>query len=48
LIACADFIPVVGLTDDIGVIAGALATVAMHIKPVHKAQASAKAAGWFN
>ena len=42
--AVPDFIPVVGLTDDIGVITGALATVAMPIKPAHKAQASSKAA----
>ena len=46
--AIPDFIPVVGLSDDIGVLAGALATVTMHIKPEHKAQAAAKAAEWFD
>jgi uncharacterized membrane protein YkvA (DUF1232 family) len=46
--AVPDVIPVVGLTDDIAVLAGALATVAMHIKPEHKAEAVAKAAEWFN
>ena len=46
--AIPDVIPVVGLTDDIAVLAGAFATVAMHIKPEHKAQAAAKATEWFN
>ncbi len=45
--AIPDIIPIAGLSDDIAVISGALATVAMHIKPAHKAQASAKAAEWF-
>ncbi len=45
--AIPDMVPVVGLTDDIGVIAGAIATVAIHIKPEHKTQAAEKAAKWF-
>ena len=46
--AIPDVIPVVGLTDDIAVITGAIATVFTHIKTEHKAQAAAKASQWFD
>lgn len=42
-----DIIPVVGFTDDIAVIASALAVVTMHITPEIKAKADAKLADWF-
>ena len=40
-----DFIPVVGFTDDIGVLAAAVA--ASYIDAEAKAKADAKLAGWF-
>lgn len=46
--AIPDFIPIVGYSDDFMVVAGALATVAYHIKPEHKERARAQAAAWFD
>lgn len=42
-----DILPGIGFTDDFGVIASALAAVAMHIQPAHKEQAAAKLRTWF-
>ena len=42
-----DFIPVVGYTDDLGVLAAAVGTVATYITPEHKAAAAAKVQEWF-
>jgi uncharacterized membrane protein YkvA (DUF1232 family) len=42
-----DFLPAVGFTDDAGVLAGALAMVAMHIDRDVKAKASEKLKTWF-
>lgn len=44
--AIPDVVPVVGFTDDVAVLAGALATVATCISPEHKKQAASKAAEW--
>lgn len=43
-----DFIPVVGYTDDLSVMAAALVTVALYITPEVKALAHRKLAQWFN
>jgi uncharacterized membrane protein YkvA (DUF1232 family) len=45
--AIPDFIPVVGYSDDLGVLALALARVAMCITPEIKAKARAKMTDWF-
>ena len=45
--AIPDVIPLTGFSDDLGVLALALATVAFHIKPEHKRQAEEKLAEWF-
>ena len=45
--AIPDVVPLTGFSDDLGVLALALATVAFHIKPEHKRQAQEKLAGWF-
>jgi uncharacterized membrane protein YkvA (DUF1232 family) len=45
--AIPDFIPVVGYSDDLGVLALALARVAMCITPEIKAMARAKMKDWF-
>ena len=37
-----DFLPVVGFSDDLSVLAGAIITVAMHIKRKHRKQADEK------
>ena len=42
-----DFIPVVGFTDDIGVLAAAVVMAASYIDAEAKAKADAKLAGWF-
>lgn len=42
-----DAIPVVGYTDDLGVLTGAVAAVAAHIKPEHKRLAKEKLENWF-
>lgn len=42
-----DAIPIVGYTDDLGVLTGALAAVAAHIKPEHKRLAKEKFEIWF-
>jgi uncharacterized membrane protein YkvA (DUF1232 family) len=45
--AIPDLIPVVGFADDLGVLAAALATVAVYIKEEHKEQAQEKIKIWF-
>jgi uncharacterized membrane protein YkvA (DUF1232 family) len=45
--AIADLVPLVGYTDDLGVLVAALATVAKHITPEHRARATQKATEWF-
>ena len=45
--AIPDIIPVVGFSDDLGVLALAVTTVATNITPAIKAQAKAKAGEWF-
>ena len=42
-----DYLPVVGFTDDLGVITAALTTVASYISPEIKAKSKAKMAQWF-
>jgi uncharacterized membrane protein YkvA (DUF1232 family) len=42
-----DFVPVVGYGDDLGVLAGALVTVALHVKDVHVRKATATLRCWF-
>ncbi|MEE0990382.1 MAG: YkvA family protein [Paludibacteraceae bacterium] len=42
-----DFIPVVGYTDDVAAIAGAILAVAKCVSPEIKAQAKAKLKEWF-
>ena len=45
--AIPDYLPVVGFTDDLGVITAALTTVASYISPEIKAKSKAKMAQWF-
>ena len=45
--AIPDVIPLGGYSDDLGVLALALATVVGHIKPQHKRQAEEKLREWF-
>ena len=45
--AVPDLTPVVGYTDDLGVLVAALAAVAAHITPAVKAKAAAKVIEWF-
>ncbi len=45
--AIPDLIPVVGFADDLGVLAAALATVAVYINEEHKEQAQGKIKIWF-
>ena len=40
--AIPDPIPVIGFTDDLGVLIGAVATIAMHITPKEKKKAAEK------
>ena len=42
-----DFIPVVGFTDDIGVLAAAVVMAASYIDAEARAKADTKLAGWF-
>ena len=42
-----DFLPVVGLWDDLAVVAAAFAVVLVHIKPEHRRTAGEKMEGWF-
>lgn len=46
--AVPDALPVVGFTDDLGVLAGALAAVSMYINEDVKNQATEKMADWFD
>jgi uncharacterized membrane protein YkvA (DUF1232 family) len=45
--AILDAAPVVGFSDDLGVLALAIATVAIYITPAVKQQARAKMTDWF-
>ena len=45
--AIPDVIPVVGYADDLGVLAAAIASVAMYITPAVKEKAQAKMKDWF-
>ena len=45
--AIPDPIPVIGFTDDLGVLIGAVATIAMHITPKEKKKAKKKMDEWF-
>ena len=45
--AIPDVTPVVGFADDLGVLAAAFASVAVHIKDEHVAKAKATMARWF-
>ncbi|MFQ3788887.1 YkvA family protein [Halomonas sp. A29] len=45
--AIPDLTPIIGYTDDMGVLAGALAIVAAHINDKHREQAKATLARWF-
>jgi uncharacterized membrane protein YkvA (DUF1232 family) len=45
--AIPDFLPVVGYSDDLAALAGALATVSMHVTDDVKAQADEKMTAWF-
>ncbi len=45
--AIPDIVPVAGFSDDMGVLAAALAATAMHIKDEHVAKANATLARWF-
>ncbi|MGR2739385.1 YkvA family protein [Billgrantia sp. Q4P2] len=45
--AIPDLTPLIGYTDDMGVLAGALAIVAAHINDKHREQAKATLARWF-
>lgn len=42
-----DLTPLLGYSDDVGIIAGALATVAAYIRPSHKEKAKASLKRWF-
>ena len=46
--AIPDPIPVIGFTDDLGVLIGAVATIAAHITPKEKKKAAEKMAEWFD
>lgn len=46
--AIPDAIPVLGFTDDAGVLVAALGTVAAHIKDAHKKKAREKLGEWFD
>lgn len=45
--AIPDMTPVVGYADDLGVLASAMATVAVYIKPEHRKKAEDTWKGWF-
>jgi uncharacterized membrane protein YkvA (DUF1232 family) len=45
--AIPDIVPVVGYADDLGVLVAAMATVATHIKDIHKEKAKEKITKWF-
>lgn len=42
-----DFIPFIGYTDDLAVLAGAIVIVATHIKEEHKEKAALRMKEWF-
>jgi uncharacterized membrane protein YkvA (DUF1232 family) len=46
--AIPDTIPVIGFTDDLGVLVAAIGAVAAHMKPRHTEQAKATMARWFS
>ncbi len=43
-----DVLPIIGYTDDLGVIAAALAATAAHIKDIHVVKAKETLAQWFS
>ena len=45
--AIPDMIPVVGFTDDLGILAAALVVVSAHVKQEHRDMADAKLQEWF-
>ena len=45
--AIPDLTPVVGYSDDLGVLVLAVATIAAHVKPQHEAKAAEKRRQWF-
>lgn len=45
--AIPDFTPVLGYSDDLGVLTAAVAVVAAHITPAHKRRATLKLREWF-
>jgi uncharacterized membrane protein YkvA (DUF1232 family) len=45
--AIPDILPVIGYSDDLGVLVAAVAAVAMYISPEIKSQASSKMNDWF-
>jgi uncharacterized membrane protein YkvA (DUF1232 family) len=45
--AIPDMTPVIGYVDDLGVLAAAMATVALYIKPEHRQKAEDTWKGWF-
>ena len=46
--AIPDPMPAIGVTDDLGVLISAVATIAMHITPKEKKKAAEKMAEWFD
>lgn len=42
-----DFAPAIGFTDDLAALAAAVAAVAAHLRPEHRAQAKAQLRFWF-
>ncbi|TWR87106.1 YkvA family protein [Pseudomonas saxonica] len=46
--AIPDITPIVGFTDDIGILCAALAATASHIKDTHVAEAKQKLKQWFS
>jgi uncharacterized membrane protein YkvA (DUF1232 family) len=42
-----DFIPFIGYTDDLAVLAAAVVTVASHVKETHKEMAATRLKEWF-
>jgi uncharacterized membrane protein YkvA (DUF1232 family) len=45
--AIPDFTPVIGYSDDLGVLAAALATVALHVTVTHRRRAEETLGQWF-
>ncbi|BBM83353.1 YkvA family protein [Candidatus Uabimicrobium amorphum] len=43
-----DFLPLIGFTDDLGMLIWAMGTIATNIREKHRIQAQDKARAWFN